>query len=517
MKKSWFWALFAVCSAVWLSASLVVAPSMSGEDVYIFRDAGWNLAAYGSFESAALVYSTDLTPRLNSHYTPVLPLLFAGYAAIFPRNAYSGTIFNLLVGLLAAAVATACVLRQPASRLRTVAAAAVATLAPVFVVNDRPEALGLVFFASCVAAAARPATNSVLVGLLLGITFLTHPFDAAVSALWVVALFLVSNWQLSNRWSRTALQTAVAAAVSIALIAPVALIFYSLDHDSLHRFAMHALGMRSGLGAVAAGQGGFVTGIRKSAFGAGPLYLWSYLLSLLAGILPAVWLLMRRRELAPAEVFPALAAVGCTLAAVFLFPGQRNYALFLVFLVPLGLLIAAREGNRLTMPALALLLFAIFIRLPESAMSMLQRMEQAPSYVAARTQPAFLRAELADTDPVVAVEGDSYDLFKPQFRRLIRLDYVQDRDQYRTLAAVANCYDAYHDATGPNTGSPLRPLTPKLNPAEFHLVQPDPQHMWITLMGKRLMRAQWGYGCDLYIRNATAPEENKSNGMRVNQ
>ena len=106
--------------------------------LYIW-DAGWNLAAWGSFESAAGPYMHDLVPRFYAHYTPGVPLLFAGYATVFPRNAYAGTIFNLLLGLSIAAIAFWWVLRQPAGRLRNAVAWAVALLAPAFIAYDRPE------------------------------------------------------------------------------------------------------------------------------------------------------------------------------------------------------------------------------------------------------------------------------------------------------------------------------------------------------------------------------------------
>jgi hypothetical protein len=47
----------------------------------------------------------------------------------------------------------------------------------------------------------------------------------------------------------------------------------------------------------------------------------------------------------------------------------------------------------------------------------------------------------------------------------------------------------------------VRPLPEQLNASNFHLIQPAPQHLWVTILGHRVMRAQWGYGCDLYLRN----------------
>ena len=501
MRNSRYWILFAVCAVGWLIVFVSLAPSMSGEDVYIFRDAGWNLAASGSFESAALVQMRDLNPRLYAHYTPLMPLLFAGYASVFPRNAYAGTIFNLLIGLAAAAVALRFVLRQQAGALRNAAAAVVAILPIVFITYDRPEALALVLCGGAIAIAARPDAMPVFAGVLIALTFLDHPFGAGAAALWVGALFLARNWTLPERWMRTVGQIAIIAAVAVALIAPVSLVFYMLDHESLRRFAGHALGMHSGLGvAVSTDQrSGFLHGIRTSLFGAGILETFSYLLSLASSVLLAAWSFLHRHELKAAEWLPVLAGLGCALTAFFLFPGQRNYATFVAFLIPVGLLISSARAAKLATPGLSLLLLAVVIALPSSALSVVKRFEQRSSYRAAQQQPSYLRAQLPDREAIVAVLGDSYDLFKPEFHHMIRLNEVDDKDRYAKLAAVANCYDAFQGQAGT-----VIPLPAKLNATDFHLIQPDPEHMWVTLFGHRAMRGQWGYGCDLYLRNSAA-------------
>lgn len=497
MKNSRYWIAFAFCSLIWAIASLSIAPNLSGEDVYIFRDAGWNLAAHGRFESAALVQMHDLTPRLYAHYTPMMPLLFAAYAFVFPRNAYAGTVFNLLIGLAAAAVALRGVLPQPPGRLRTLAACAIAVLPVVFITYDRPEALALALCGIAIAFASRANASPVLAGALLAVTFLAHPFAAAAAAVWMAALLLVENWSRANRWTLTAGQVAIAAAVSVALIAPVAVVFYMLDHEALQRFAAHALGMHSGLGVAISSKpgGGFVQGLRKSLFVAGALETCFYVLSLIATPLLVAWAIFQRKQLHAAEWLPVAAAMVCAMAALFLFPAQGNYTTFIAFLTPVGLAISSRRAEKLAGPALALILFAVAVRLPVLSVSLIQRVEQIPSFRAAQSQPAFLRAQLASPDPVVVVEGESYDLFKPEFGRMIRLDEASDTDQYRSVAAVANCYDAFHGADGA-----VRPLPDRLNASDFRRIQPDPQHMWVTLFGRRAMRGQWGYGCDLYIR-----------------
>jgi hypothetical protein len=494
--------LFAACSLGWLIVSLLIAPSMSGIDVFYFRDAGWNLAATGHFESAALAHSHDLVPRLYSYYTPMMPLLFAGYASVFPRNAYAGTVFNLLLGLLAAAVALFWVLRQPSGKLRNSAAVAIAILPVVFITYDRPEALGLVLACLTIAVGTRPGPRPWIAGLLAALTFLDHPFSAVIAAGWVSALFLSHHWSHPGRWPLTLRQIAVMGGMTVAGIAPVALLFYVLDPTSLTRFATNAFVVNSELG-VSLDSNPWDSFVHKHLhLNTSPLQSGIYALSLGSLLLLAAWCWRRRRDLRAEEWFPLAACFLCPLCALLLFPGHPHYVKFLAFLIPIGLLIANPPDGRLNVPGLGLLLFAMAINLPNQAIGLLQRIEELPSYRAAQGQPAALLAQMASPEDIVALEGESYDLFKAQFHHLIALQYVKDEDRYARVAAVANCYDAFH---GPDYA--VRPLPDKLNAADFHMIQADPQHMWVTIGRHRIMSAQWGYGCDLYVRNSAAAGE----------
>jgi hypothetical protein len=503
MRNSRLWLLFAVFALVWLAVYLVLPPIRSGTDVFIFRDAGWNLAASGAFKSAALMYMPDLVPRLYAHYTPIMPLLFAAYAFIFPRNAYAGTIFNLLAGLAAAAVALGCVLRQAPGKLRDAVAIAIAVLPVVFITNDRPEAIALIFFVVTVAAAAAPDSRPIRVGLLLALTFMAHPFFAIAASIWVAALYLARNWDRPGRWTLTLAQIAVTGATALVPIALVALLYYSLDRSSLMRFAQHALGVHSGLNT--AKSGGWFKSFRWAVFGVSPLASWTYLASLATILLLAAWAIVNRSRLGAREGLPIVAGLACTLISITLFSFQYNYVISLAFFIPLVLLIVGRTQEKLVWPGLAFLLLAGVAKLPVVALGLLERAEQRPSYQAARGQPAFLLAQLPSADSIVTVEGDSYDLFKPEFRNLIHLRDAEDVDRFSRVAGVANCYDGFHGAD-----NAVIPFPAKLNASDFHLVQGDPKHMWMTLLGHRVMRAQWGYGCDLYVRNGAATGGNEN-------
>jgi hypothetical protein len=495
------WILFGAISIVWLLVSLWMAPSNSGKDVFIFRDAGWNLAAYGHFESAGLPYMRDLTPRLGSHYTPILALLFAGYASVFPRNAYAGTVFGLLLGLLAAAVSLFWVLRQPPGRLRTIAASAIAALPVVFVSIDRPEPIGLVLSCVVLAVAAGNKSRPVLTGILIALVFLAHPFSAVADALWVSALSLSRNWTVAGRWSRTLKETALTGLTCIAAIAPVALLFYGLDHDSLRRFAAHAFGMHSGMGeAMSAKSTRSFLGMLKENTELSKLRLFTYLGSLAPELFLLVWILWRRKDLSHRDWLAVGACLACAAVCILLFPVQTAYLNLLALLIPLGLLIASAPGGKLARVGLALLLLTVFVRVPDAALSVIQRVEQWPSYTAAKDQPAYLLAHLASPNAIVGLAGTSgsYDLFKPEFRHLVAVGYME-KEAYSGIEGVANCYATFH---GPDAAR--IPFPPFSDASEFELIQSAPQHTWITLFGHRMMRAQWGYGCDLYVKKSAA-------------
>jgi hypothetical protein len=66
---------------------------------------------------------------------------------------------------------------------------------------------------------------------------------------------------------------------------------------------------------------------------------------------------------------------------------------------------------------------------------------------------------------------------------------------FSALMGVANCYAGFEGAA-----NVLRPLPDNLDSSAFRLIQPAPQHLQIALFGHRIMKSQWGDGCDLYLR-----------------
>ena len=251
MRAACYWILFAICSIGWLTISLLIAPLTGGLDVMYFRDPGWNLVSTGSFDSAGLAFTPDLVPRLFSHYTPLMPFSFAGYLSLFPRNAYAGTIFNLLLGVAGAGCALYWVMRNAnGGRLGRYAAIAIAVFPVAFIFYDRPENLGYPLACLTMAYAARARSNSIVAGLLISVTFLADPIAAVCAGFWVAAFFLLRNWEKPKRLMETVRQLGWAAASAALVIAAAAMVYYSIDPTSLTRFIDNASALPNGLGVL---------------------------------------------------------------------------------------------------------------------------------------------------------------------------------------------------------------------------------------------------------------------------
>jgi len=221
--------------------------------------------------------------------------------------------------------------------------------------------------------------------------------------------------------------------------------------------------------------------------------------SLLIIILLAAWALLNIKRLGYTEWIPLTAGFLSTLLALSLFPRQNYYMDLLAFLVPVALLIAGRWSPKLSTPGLALLLLAIFsVSFPSFALSLLLRFEERSSYLTARNQASYLLAHLPSPESVVALDGDLYDLYKPSIHHIFNTQHLADGPvDTSTVAGIVNCYAGY--AGAPNV---IRPLQSELGPSDFHLIQPAPEHLWMTLFGRRVTTSQWGYSCDLYVRNS---------------
>jgi hypothetical protein len=157
---------------------------------------------------------------------------------------------------------------------------------------------------------------------------------------------------------------------------------------------------------------------------------------------------------------------------------------------------------------LAFLLAAlVFINLPEELFFMPIRAAERNSYREEQQQLDYLAAHLPSRDTVVAFQGVTYDYFKPRFPRLFNTFYYP-RDGSMPIGevgAIVNCYRGYDGAKGAHL-----PLPAGIDAAEFRLAEAVPEHVYATILGHRLTNREWGFGCDIYLRNMPAPDEQQS-------
>ena len=224
-------------------------------------------------------------------------------------------------------------------------------------------------------------------------------------------------------------------------------------------------------------------------------FMGVFFITVLVNLLLIGWLLFHIKTARFVEWALILVAAAVTVMTYAAFRNQGHYFTALATIIPLTLLTIHQSTPRLRHFSLVTLLVVIVAHLPVVAVSLIQRAEELHSFHAAEHQPALLLSKLPSRDSIVAVEGRTYDMYKPYFRHLVELDYADENTELAKVEGIANCYGAYggDDKT-------LRPFPERLNPADFQLIEKAPEHMWITLHGHRLAPLQWGYGCDLYTR-----------------
>jgi hypothetical protein len=88
---------FVLALLFWFGLTSILGPPLSGVDVFIFKEAGANLALHRGYVASGVPGSTDLIPHLYAGYTPGYPFLFGVFAAFAGVGAYSSAYFDLIL------------------------------------------------------------------------------------------------------------------------------------------------------------------------------------------------------------------------------------------------------------------------------------------------------------------------------------------------------------------------------------------------------------------------------------
>lgn len=481
-----YWLIISVFASFWLILAMFIAPVPGGTDVYVFKDAGCNLALGRGFTSLAM---PSLDHRLYASYTPAYPFLWGVFASAAGCGSYSNLFFDYAIATIGTLFFAALVSGAVPQRFTVFAAILIGLALPcgmVLTSQDRPEALALTGLMSAVFLAHVPRPGRPLAAAFVaGLTVLAHPFAGAVAGLACWALSVASS-NSSSLLSRA--EVARAAKMFSIFLAPLALtvgIYWFADPDAFTRFSSHAFGQHSGAGRVF--YAGYMENLKAAFFASGYNSMLAESSSIFAGIAGAIfaaWLAGAKARSGWMLLFVIVTAFAVSLL---LFPIQSNYppllrgflpVLAALWPVPLKL----QYGRQIAVAVLITL--ASLPGLPITILGTLVRGQTATLYEKARAEAAeVVGAAAGRRDGRVAViPVYTYYLYKSSL-----VDMVDEAPKDAALSARLICYQ------GQARKAPDKPLAPYL-----HLVGGPSTPYYPSLFGRRLTNGEWGWSCDRY-------------------
>jgi hypothetical protein len=504
--------------AVWIILYACIAPPFGGVDVFIFKDAGANLALNHRFESIpAPFFDGDPAPRFFSWYTPLYPLSYGIWGSVFGVGPYANAYFELALAAVALGFTLALALpftqRSALRRWLLVGAVMTVPAGGVFYAADRPEILGYALSLALLIAWTRSASfrhSAVGIGAS-SLVFLAHPF-AGIMMLIVTGYLTLTEPRPAGAADGPGLRlrTALAGlAVFLAVLGVCGLTLFAIDPQALGRFSHHALGSSSGAGVIR-NIGSFGDLIPFYATQWRHAFLGSSIASLtMAGslvvcaavlLLFAIPLLMGAKD-RPARVRDGLFACFLfvlILIPVLMFPRQNNYYSFTRALVPVVILASGSNAAAFLrtrdVPAI-LLMIGWLCCLPSLIVDVTTRTENLDSY----RQAALGRPLLAGiaTEDLVAASPALYYLLKPVHPKLVGIDYLDAGN-----SAAVNALVVGHAALP--SGERRAPVKDDLQTFRWRAVSDESEPVLVSIFGRQLMRSQWGWNFDVYIRAADA-------------
>jgi len=499
----------------WFAFFAFSSPIFGGTDVFIFRDASCNCASHlGFVTSSAPTHPAYIPPVLFADYTPGALIAFVPAARIFGCTPYAHTYYELLLLLLIACFVVAFVPDGEQHRgQRMFAAVLVGITLPVGLFEtgiDRPEPVAIILFFALLMfwRRARGVWGRALIAGLAGSLFLVHPY-MGIAAYLLFLLMVLRSREFTGR-----LKIVLGSfAVVVASVLAWTMVLDHADPSALHRFMEHALGARSGAGVVLMGG---------SEAGSHAGFLYSYLAifrkyadnSNRLRVIAIAVLLISFAILGLATVRiadgnrrrPAFGTLVALFGILVLFPaavfaGQVNY-----FVASEALLFGTVAVGGYTLSdeirkgrALILLLAVCAIAcLPNLVIQTLRSAETRVSFARAVAQEARVRQALRArglNEPRILIDAPHYFIYKPDFHYLYDSSYFAPDDSLRDFDALVRCYMT-HPAFSRSALSWDKPF----NQQDWELVDGDVFPEAITLFGRRLMRNNWSWSCDVYAR-----------------
>jgi hypothetical protein len=513
------WVLLSVFAVFWFSFFALTSPLPGGTDVFVFRDAGCNLAQGRGLAAASVPHANTDHPMLFASYTPGALLLFGLAASLFGCSGWVDTFYGLSFAVAACFLLYRCFSLGITSGWQRLCAALLLGVAlPTGMIafdSDRPEMPAFCLLVVLLLLWRRTtsvAARSLLIAAM-GLVFLIHPFAGIAG--WLLLAFLLMSGERAAEphvWTRRLQVIFVGTALYALVVAVWALAMWRQDHTALHRFLEHAMGQGTGAGVVLHGaktggaqsapvvHNGYAVAFRQlfnPAFPAAAALASSLLISGLIVAAYALRLPDRRSRLIDCAILLFVLLI----FPFAVFPAQANYfglsrALLLVVLLIGGFPLAG--GLRGTMAPLYLILVAFVFTAPWVGLEMLQSVEARASYHREQGQATRVRdyfEQRGVRDPALLVDSGHYFLYKPYFPNLYNRSYLEPGDATDRFQGLILCYSSSRAFSRAQL-----PWDPALKQSGWHLIDGGEDALRVSLFGHPLMRRNWTWMCDVYSR-----------------
>ena len=251
-----YWSILAFGLVLWTVVSWMGAPRQAGTDVFIYKDAGCNLALGRGFHALGLPGTDDLQPHLFASNGPAVPFLFGLFAFLFGCNGYADTFFELLFAAMA--TLTIAALMEPAitKQWRFICAILMGLVLPsglLVTESDRPDmpSFAVFVFACLLARSQRKQLSDLVAPLVAGLCAVFFPFGGAICGITVWTIVMTATelnigHQLKER-------TLVSLKLIGGFLLPIVVVIFfyqAADSTAWFRFVGNGFGIQSGIGAV---------------------------------------------------------------------------------------------------------------------------------------------------------------------------------------------------------------------------------------------------------------------------
>jgi hypothetical protein len=491
-----FWGVLAFGLVLWIVFWWVAAPIPAGRDVFVYRDAGCNLALGRGFYSIGLPGTDDLQPHLFASNAPAVPFLFGLFAFLFGCSGYADTLFELLF----AAVTTLAVaaLMEPAisRQWKLVCAALLGLVLPAGLVAtqpDRPDipSFAIFVFACLLARSQRKRLVHLAAPFVAGLCALFFPFGGAICG--VVVWGIVNTAPERNKMHQFTERTSVTLKLIGGFLLPIAVViaFYVVaDPTAWSRFVGNGFGTQSGLGAVI--HNGYGELFYHALLSSG-LYSLSLVFSSLIVVVIICCFTIKHiyHRCALRDLILTLVIAVLVLSPIALFPKQNNYmawtrsALLVLLATSQAPLAVEARRRQLTTVVLVIICAAV---LPFVGLDALIRMQSKPNYEIAKNEVVEYAHALheAKIDKLIAIPSRLYFLYKEYLPQLGDAYFIGAVAKFSDIGGIIEC-----DSDSSYRDSKYLPLLILFaHPSDGYTPH---------LLGHRVTRHDWGWSCNQFL------------------